>query len=124
MRRLILALAVMAVTFIGFLTFGEEYGWRGYLLPKLLPLGEVKAAVIVGLIWGPWHAPILIAGLNYSGVNPFAAIGIFTSASSFAAALAASPERPTVVQRRSMVASSSRSPHSCLNCSAEHCPRS
>lgn len=71
-------LAVMAVTFIGFLTFGEEYGWRGYLLPKLLPLGEVKAAVIVGLIWGPWHAPILIAGLNYSGVAPLAAIGIFT----------------------------------------------
>jgi membrane protease YdiL (CAAX protease family) len=75
-----IVLAVMAVTFIGFLTFGEEYGWRGYLLPKLLPLGEVKAAIIVGLIWGPWHAPLLIAGLNYAGVNPFAAIGIFTLA--------------------------------------------
>lgn len=36
--------------FLAVLTFGEEYGWRGYLLPKLLPLGEVKAAVIVGLI--------------------------------------------------------------------------
>ena len=34
----------------------------------------------MGLIWGPWHAPILIAGLNYSGVNPLAAIGIFTLA--------------------------------------------
>src|SRR3712207_8736364 len=28
--------------------------------------------------WGPWHAPVLIAGLNYSGVNPLAAIRIFT----------------------------------------------
>jgi uncharacterized protein len=72
-----IALALVALTFGSVLTFGEEYGWRGYLLPKLLPLGEVKAAVVVGLIWGPWHAPMLAAGLNYSGVNPLAAIGIF-----------------------------------------------
>jgi membrane protease YdiL (CAAX protease family) len=45
-------LALIALTFGSVLTFGEEYGWRGYLLPKLLPLGEVKAAVVVGLIWG------------------------------------------------------------------------
>lgn len=70
-------LAVSALTFIALLTFGEEYGWRGYLLPKLLPLGEVKAAVVVGLIWGPWHAPLLAAGLNFSSVNPLAAIGVF-----------------------------------------------
>jgi membrane protease YdiL (CAAX protease family) len=49
------------------LAFGEEFGWRGYLLPRLLPLGEVKAAIIVGLIWGPWHLPVLIVGLNYPG---------------------------------------------------------
>jgi Type II CAAX prenyl endopeptidase Rce1-like len=67
----------IALTFGSVLTFGEEYGWRGYLLPKLLPLGEVKAAIVVGLIWGPWHAPMLAAGLNYSSVNPLAAIGIF-----------------------------------------------
>jgi CAAX protease family protein len=70
-------LALIALTFGSVLTFGEEYGWRGYLLPKLLPLGEVKAAIVVGLIWGPWHAPMLAAGLNYSSVNPLAAIGIF-----------------------------------------------
>ena len=75
-----LALAIRAVTVGSLLTFGEEYGWRGYLLPKLLPLGEVKAALIVGLIWGPWHVPVLIAGLNYPGVNPWAAIGVFIPA--------------------------------------------
>lgn len=37
--------------------FGEEYGWRGYLLPKLLPLGELRASLIVGGIWGVWHFP-------------------------------------------------------------------
>lgn len=52
------------------LALGEEYGWRGYLLPKLLPLGEVKASVIVALIWAPWHLPLLLVGLNYPGKNP------------------------------------------------------
>jgi uncharacterized protein len=71
------ALALNAVTFTAFATFGEEYGWRGYLLPKLIPLGEIKAAVIVGLIWGPWHLPLLIAGLNYPGAAPLVAIALF-----------------------------------------------
>jgi CAAX amino terminal protease family. len=59
------------------LAFGEEFGWRGYLLPKLLPLGEVKAAVIVGLIWGPWHLPVLIVGLNYPGQSIIAVLAVF-----------------------------------------------
>jgi hypothetical protein len=54
------------------LTFGEEYGWRGYLLPKLLPLGEVKASAIIALIWAPWHLPLLMVGLNYVNANPLA----------------------------------------------------
>jgi hypothetical protein len=49
------------------LAFGEEYGWRGYLLPKLRPLGEFKASLLIALIWAPWHLPVLLAGLNYPG---------------------------------------------------------
>jgi membrane protease YdiL (CAAX protease family) len=70
-------LAFNDLTFSALMALGEEYGWRGYLLPKLLPLGQVKAAVIVGAIWGTWHLPILIAGLNYPSVAPPAAIAIF-----------------------------------------------
>jgi membrane protease YdiL (CAAX protease family) len=33
-------------------TLGEEYGWRGYLLPRLLSLGEIRATLLVALIWG------------------------------------------------------------------------
>jgi uncharacterized protein len=54
------------------LTLGEEYGWRGYLLPKLLPLGEFKASAIIALVWAPWHLPLLMVGLNYLSKNPFA----------------------------------------------------
>lgn len=45
--------------------FGEEWGWRGYLLPQLLPLGQWPALLISGVIWGLWHAPVILLGYNY-----------------------------------------------------------
>jgi membrane protease YdiL (CAAX protease family) len=44
---------------------GEEFGWRAYLQPKLMPLSPRKALVITGIIWGLWHAPIIAMGYNY-----------------------------------------------------------
>lgn len=76
--QLLLILLFVGVPIGAVLAFGEEFGWRGYLLPKLLPLGEVKAAIIVGLIWGPWHLPVLLAGLNYPGENVLAMLATFT----------------------------------------------
>jgi len=49
----------------GVATFGEEWGWRGYLLPRLLPLGQWPALLISGVIWGLWHAPVILLGYNY-----------------------------------------------------------
>jgi membrane protease YdiL (CAAX protease family) len=45
--------------------FGEELGWRGFLLPTLRPLGTWPALLISGAIWGPWHAPLILLGYNY-----------------------------------------------------------
>lgn len=53
-------------------TFGEEFGWRGYLLPKLLPLGYRKAVLLSGVIWGVWHWPVILMGYNY-GLDYFGA---------------------------------------------------
>jgi len=53
-------------------TFGEEFGWRGYLLPKLMPLGGRKASLVSGVIWGIWHWPAILMGHNY-GLNYFGA---------------------------------------------------
>jgi membrane protease YdiL (CAAX protease family) len=44
---------------------GEEFGWRAYLQPKLMPLGGKRAMLWMGLIWGVWHAPIIGMGHNY-----------------------------------------------------------
>lgn len=66
---LTLFLATLTVNplFSSIATFGEELGWRGYLLPKLMPLGKVPAVVISGVIWGLWHAPVIVRGYNYPG---------------------------------------------------------
>lgn len=45
--------------------FGEELGWRGWLLPNLLPLGTWPALLLSGAIWGVWHAPLILLGYNY-----------------------------------------------------------
>ena len=43
-----------------FFGFGEEYGWRGYLLPKLLPLGRWRALILTGFLWWLWHTPLML----------------------------------------------------------------
>ncbi|MBY0177392.1 CPBP family intramembrane glutamic endopeptidase [Curtobacterium herbarum] len=49
----------------GVLAFGEEVGWRGLLLPALRPLGDWPAVLITGVVWGVWHAPIVLLGYNF-----------------------------------------------------------
>lgn len=44
---------------------GEELGWRGFLLPRLIPLGRPRALVLSGIVWGLWHAPVILLGYNY-----------------------------------------------------------
>jgi uncharacterized protein len=55
---------------ISIFILGEEYGWRGYLLPCALALGEARGTILVGLVWAFWHLPLLLVGLNYPGVSP------------------------------------------------------
>lgn len=70
LSALMLIQAVQAI-FLGpilnFITcFGEEWGWRGYLLPKMSEkISLVPMLLINGVIWGLWHAPLTIVGHNY-----------------------------------------------------------
>jgi len=53
--------------------FGEEFGWRGLLLRETRSLGFLRANVFIGFIWGLWHWPVILMGLNYPH-HPFLGI--------------------------------------------------
>lgn len=81
---LVISQALTGVFFgpaMNFITcFGEEWGWRGYLLPKMSEkLPPIPMLLITGVIWGLWHAPLTAIGHNY-GVGypgfPFAGIAM------------------------------------------------
>lgn len=55
--------------------FGEEVGWRGFLFPRLQELyGPWVAVVGTGVVWGLWHAPLILLGYNYPS-NPVLGLG-------------------------------------------------
>ena len=60
----------------GLFGFGEELGWRGYLLPKLMVLGKPRAYVLLGIIWGLWHLPLILIGFTYPG-HPVLGVAAF-----------------------------------------------
>ncbi len=43
--------------------FAEEFGWRGFLLPQLLPLGPRRALLVSGLCWFAWEMPLVVCGV-------------------------------------------------------------
>lgn len=60
----LLQLAFSIILF--FPSFGEEWGWRGYMMPKLMQIMNKPAAIVVGgIIWGLWHAPLTVSGHNF-----------------------------------------------------------
>lgn len=68
-KSLLLLSAVQAVllgaTINAVAAFGEELGWRGYLLRSFRNLSFAKASIYIGVIWGIWHAPLILMGHNY-----------------------------------------------------------
>ncbi|MCR5249550.1 MAG: CPBP family intramembrane metalloprotease [Lachnospiraceae bacterium] len=53
------------------LAFGEEIGWRGYLLPLLMKVTDQRKAILIsGSLWGLAHAFLVAYGVNYSGNYP------------------------------------------------------
>ena len=48
--------------------FFEELGWTGFAIPQLRKrYGILSTGIIVGLLWGVWHAPLFAASANFNG---------------------------------------------------------
>lgn len=54
---------------------GEELGWRGYLFQRLAAWTPLKRVAFIGVVWGLWHAPLILAGHNYPG-HPLQGVGM------------------------------------------------
>ncbi len=63
----------------GFFAFGEELGWRGFLVPELHKDGNfTKTAVVSGLLWSAFHYPLVI-GILASELDVSAAYLLVTA---------------------------------------------
>jgi uncharacterized protein len=59
------------ITIYGFIfTAGEEIGWRGYMLTRLIDAGVPRPVLVSGLIWALWHLPLIFAGMYAAGPYP------------------------------------------------------
>jgi uncharacterized protein len=68
---------------------GEEIGWRGYMLTRLIDAGVPRPILASGLIWGLWHIPLVLAGLYAAGSSPvLSAVLLMVTATSFSYMLA------------------------------------
>lgn len=66
------------------LVSGEEIGWRGYMLTRLIDAGVPRPILASGVIWGLWHLPLVLAGVYASGSSPvFSALVFMVSITSF-----------------------------------------
>jgi membrane protease YdiL (CAAX protease family) len=54
------------------LATGEELGWRGYMVPRLVAAGVPAPLLVNGFIWGLWHVPLFLwAGIVKEGPEPW-----------------------------------------------------
>ncbi len=75
----ILVLSLIAGTTVNAVAgFGEELGWRGFLVKELSFIGFWKSSALIGFIWGVWHAPLILLGLNYPH-HPYLGILVMTA---------------------------------------------
>ncbi len=81
--------SIVQVAFAAFVNMlpalGEEIGWRGFLQPVLTARRPVLGTLATGVVWGLWHAPLLLLGYNFPGLPwPLQLLGmcVFTTLAS------------------------------------------
>jgi membrane protease YdiL (CAAX protease family) len=54
--------------------FGEEYGWRGFLQSEMTKTARLRGVIVIGVIWGIWHFPVILRGMH---TYPSSVFGLF-----------------------------------------------
>jgi membrane protease YdiL (CAAX protease family) len=73
-----LGIAIVSGCTIGVIfAAGEEIGWRGYMLTRLIDAGIPRPLLASGIIWALWHFPLILSGLYAAGPHPGISAGIF-----------------------------------------------
>jgi membrane protease YdiL (CAAX protease family) len=63
----------LAITFV--LVLGEEIGFRGYALPRLMHLGSTRALLLSGLMFAIWHFPLMLLTPVYPVLGSWLIVG-------------------------------------------------
>ena len=56
---------------------GEEIGWRGYMLTRLIDSGVPAPIFVSGMVWALWHTPLILSGQYASGPHPVLSAVLF-----------------------------------------------
>jgi hypothetical protein len=62
--------ATVVAVFSARVAAGEEIGWRGYMLTRLIDAGVPRPVLVNGVIWGLWHVPLILGGVYLAGPPP------------------------------------------------------
>jgi membrane protease YdiL (CAAX protease family) len=57
---------------------GEELGWRGFMLPRMLEANSKRSYLWSALIWGMWHYPLILWGDYATSAMPPISLILFT----------------------------------------------
>jgi membrane protease YdiL (CAAX protease family) len=60
----------LGVVFGALSASGEEIGWRGYMLTRLVDSGVPRPVLLSGVVWALWHVPLIVSGLYAAGPHP------------------------------------------------------
>jgi membrane protease YdiL (CAAX protease family) len=74
--QFLIQVVILTLTF----ALGEEIGIRGYLLPKLMPMGRRNALLLSGLVWATWHMPLILLTPIFPVGNELISIPLFYAA--------------------------------------------
>lgn len=72
---ILLSWTIVAAIFMIFVA-GEEIGWRGYMLTRLIDSGVPNPLLIHGLIWSAYHIPLILAGAYSAASGPSVVLSV------------------------------------------------